>query len=275
MCRKAQLLWRGVSIEVLQHQAGVQSVNARCRIMSHQAPITSRVLGLLHDRPPQLSLLWATPSDNCSLVTSHPCPCTPLAPPPPPGPTVWPTIRTRLFSSFHTRADLINAVMASCHLPTLSDGSFTMRFKGRLHIDGGLLSVLTPPPHAAHTVLVCRSVYVGSDLQGSLCFAHQQCGRAHGTVVSLSLLACMPLPAAAVPHAYSRLHMQLANYPCSLTRPAPHGVMLQAHSSHEAQSPLLSAAASPMLVATISPPVCRVPRLPSCQPSSAGLRAAT
>lgn len=74
---------------------------------------------------------------------------------------VWPTIRTRLFSSFATRADLINAVMASCHLPTLSDGSLTMRFRGRLHIDGGLLSVLTPPPHAAHTVLVCRSVLAG------------------------------------------------------------------------------------------------------------------
>eukprot|EP00878_Enallax_costatus_P031577 GHUV01034536.1.p1 GENE.GHUV01034536.1~~GHUV01034536.1.p1 ORF type:complete len:113 (+),score=22.76 GHUV01034536.1:208-546(+) len=69
---------------------------------------------------------------------------------------VWPAIRTRLFSSFPTRTDLINAMMASCHLPTLSDGSFTVNFNGRLHIDGGLLSVLTPPPGAAHTVHVCR-----------------------------------------------------------------------------------------------------------------------
>ncbi|WIA42761.1 hypothetical protein OEZ86_008703 [Tetradesmus obliquus] len=68
---------------------------------------------------------------------------------------VWPSIRTRLFSSFPTRPDLISAVMASCHLPSLSDGSFTVNFKGRLHIDGGLLSVVTPPPNAAHTVLVC------------------------------------------------------------------------------------------------------------------------
>ena len=69
---------------------------------------------------------------------------------------VWPTIRTRLFSTFQTRADLINAVLASCHLPTLSDGTLTTKFRGQLHIDGGLLSVVTPPPQAAHTVLVCR-----------------------------------------------------------------------------------------------------------------------
>jgi hypothetical protein len=36
------------------------------------------------------------------------------------------------------------------------DGSFTVNFKGRLHIDGGLLSVLTPPPNTAHSVLICR-----------------------------------------------------------------------------------------------------------------------
>lgn len=65
-------------------------------------------------------------------------------------------IQTRLVSSFKSRSDLIRAVLASCHLPTLSDGSLTVKFKGRLHIDGGLLSVVTPPPGAAHTVLVCR-----------------------------------------------------------------------------------------------------------------------
>jgi hypothetical protein len=32
----------------------------------------------------------------------------------------------------------------------------TVSFEGRLHIDGGLLSVLTPPPGAYHSVLVCR-----------------------------------------------------------------------------------------------------------------------
>lgn len=73
---------------------------------------------------------------------------------------VWPAIRTRLFSSFPTRADLINAVMASCHLPTLSDGTFTVNFKNRLHIDGGLLSVLTTPPKATHTVAICRYALV-------------------------------------------------------------------------------------------------------------------
>ncbi len=71
-------------------------------------------------------------------------------------PAVWPTIRTRLVSRYPTRADLIKAVLASCHLPLLSDGTLTVKFKGCLHIDGGLLSVVTPPPHAAHSVLVCR-----------------------------------------------------------------------------------------------------------------------
>jgi hypothetical protein len=75
---------------------------------------------------------------------------------------VWPAVKTHLVSNFPTRQALIDAVMASCHLPTISDGSFTVNFQGRgLHIDGGLLSVLTPPPNAAHTVLVCRCVQGG------------------------------------------------------------------------------------------------------------------
>lgn len=83
-----------------------------------------------------------------------------LLPIPPPSTqlwhAVWPTIRTRLFSSFATRAELITAVLASCHLPTLSDGRLTVPFAGGApHIDGGLLSVITPPPGATHSALVC------------------------------------------------------------------------------------------------------------------------
>jgi hypothetical protein len=69
---------------------------------------------------------------------------------------VWPNIRTRLHSTFPSRADLINAMLASCHLPRLSDGTFTVNFKGKLQLDGGLLSVVTPPPSTHHSVLVCR-----------------------------------------------------------------------------------------------------------------------
>ncbi|KIZ00064.1 hypothetical protein MNEG_7899 [Monoraphidium neglectum] len=68
---------------------------------------------------------------------------------------VWPSVRTMLHYSFGTKDELIDAMLASCHLPSISDGSITVRFKQRPHIDGGLLSVLTPPPDTTHTVNVC------------------------------------------------------------------------------------------------------------------------
>ena len=68
---------------------------------------------------------------------------------------VWPSVRTSLHSRFTSTRDLIEAVMASCHLPAISDGSLTVNFGGRPHIDGGLLSVLTPPPGAEHVVNIC------------------------------------------------------------------------------------------------------------------------
>ena len=38
---------------------------------------------------------------------------------------------------FESRADLVDALLASCHLPLMSDGSLTTRFRGRRVIDGG------------------------------------------------------------------------------------------------------------------------------------------
>ena len=37
---------------------------------------------------------------------------------------------------FESRADLVDALLASCHLPLMSDGSLTARFRGRRVIEG-------------------------------------------------------------------------------------------------------------------------------------------
>lgn len=124
------------------------ALGSGCRLSSVNASdrhplVCSPILSYQSPAHTQLSLQHATDAGAVAApVAAH------LA-------AVWPSIRTRLFSSFPKRSDLIAAVLASCHLPTLSDGSLTVNFHGNLHIDGGLLSVITPPPHASHSVLVC------------------------------------------------------------------------------------------------------------------------
>ena len=45
---------------------------------------------------------------------------------------------TQLISSFRDRHDLIEALMASCHVPLYMDGKFFTRFRNRRAIDGGI-----------------------------------------------------------------------------------------------------------------------------------------
>lgn len=54
--------------------------------------------------------------------------------------TPVPSFGKSRISQFHNREDLINANMASVHLPWFLDGNLTSNFRGEPHIDGSFLS---------------------------------------------------------------------------------------------------------------------------------------
>jgi len=59
---------------------------------------------------------------------------------------VVPVWRPTLVSDFASREDLIEALMASAHIPLYLDGRWAARFRGRLVIDGGATSFVPSPP---------------------------------------------------------------------------------------------------------------------------------
>jgi hypothetical protein len=50
-------------------------------------------------------------------------------------------LHSKRVSRFETREDLLDALVASCHLPFLSNGSLTTQFHGRSVMDGGKLRI--------------------------------------------------------------------------------------------------------------------------------------
>jgi hypothetical protein len=48
-------------------------------------------------------------------------------------------MRCNLVSEFTTKADLISALLTSCHIPYYTSKQFATRFRGDLHLDGGTL----------------------------------------------------------------------------------------------------------------------------------------
>jgi hypothetical protein len=51
-----------------------------------------------------------------------------------------------LLSDFESRADLISALLTSCHIPLWMDGTLARTFRGEAHVDGGLTQFLPLPP---------------------------------------------------------------------------------------------------------------------------------
>jgi len=51
-----------------------------------------------------------------------------------------------LVSDFASRADLISALLTSCHIPLWMDGRLARTFRGEAHLDGGLTQFLPLPP---------------------------------------------------------------------------------------------------------------------------------
>lgn len=66
---------------------------------------------------------------------------------------LFPRPRSLRVSSFHSRTDLIEALMASCHIPGYFNGSITGRFRGRVAMDGGVTELL-PVPVTPHDFLL-------------------------------------------------------------------------------------------------------------------------
>ncbi|KAK9909103.1 hypothetical protein WJX75_007198 [Coccomyxa subellipsoidea] len=50
----------------------------------------------------------------------------------------WPRPQGELISQFHSREDLIEALLTSCHIPWWFQGTLGRDFRGALHFDGGL-----------------------------------------------------------------------------------------------------------------------------------------
>jgi hypothetical protein len=59
---------------------------------------------------------------------------------------VVPVWRPMLVSDFRSREDLIEALMASAHIPLYLDGRWATRFRGQIVIDGGATSFVPSPP---------------------------------------------------------------------------------------------------------------------------------
>lgn len=59
---------------------------------------------------------------------------------------VFPSFQKEVVSHFHSRQDLIEALMASCYIPALTDGSITTSFRGNRVMDGGVLDLCPEPP---------------------------------------------------------------------------------------------------------------------------------
>lgn len=59
----------------------------------------------------------------------------------------WGQLKCKRATHFESRDDLIDALMASCHLPILSNGRLTTSFRGRRVADGGFTDVMPVVQH--------------------------------------------------------------------------------------------------------------------------------
>lgn len=67
---------------------------------------------------------------------------------------VLPYPRHEAISQFHDKADLIEALAASCHIPMYANGAWTTQFRGATYVDGGVTHFVPSPPSQT-VVKVC------------------------------------------------------------------------------------------------------------------------
>jgi hypothetical protein len=68
---------------------------------------------------------------------------------------VVPIWRATMVSNFHSRQDLIDALLTSCHIPWYFDGRWVSKYRGHFCFDGGATNFMPRPPDSDVAVKVC------------------------------------------------------------------------------------------------------------------------
>lgn len=66
-----------------------------------------------------------------------------------------PYARSHLVSEFTSKADVIQALLTSCHIPFYFAGTFARTFRGRYCYDGGVTNFIPVPPDLDYAARVC------------------------------------------------------------------------------------------------------------------------
>ncbi|KAF5830417.1 acyl transferase/acyl hydrolase/lysophospholipase [Dunaliella salina] len=68
---------------------------------------------------------------------------------------VFPVWTPETVSKWNSKDDLVECLVASCHVPVYANGDFMTSFRGRWYMDGGWTGFIPKPPGVHHTVKVC------------------------------------------------------------------------------------------------------------------------
>lgn len=71
-----------------------------------------------------------------------------------PVPQVFPYLQPVQVTSFLKRQDLLSALLASCHIPRISNGALTTLHDTRVVLDGGITDLIPTPLGCAHTLKI-------------------------------------------------------------------------------------------------------------------------
>lgn len=69
-------------------------------------------------------------------------------------PQVFPYLQPVQVTSFPQRGDLLSALLASCHLPRISNGALTTLHDKRVALDGGITDLIPTPLGCTHTLKI-------------------------------------------------------------------------------------------------------------------------
>lgn len=84
----------------------------------------------------------------------------------------FPYARGQVISEFESKADLIQCLLTSCHIPMYFAGSFSRTFRGRLCYDGGVTNFIPVPPPQAPSSYATRVCCFPSKTMGKLVNIH-------------------------------------------------------------------------------------------------------
>jgi len=71
---------------------------------------------------------------------------------------LFPYLQPESVSQFHSKDDLVEALLASCHIPVYASGSWVTKFRGRYYVDGGVANFVPAPPTPTAIKVCCFPV---------------------------------------------------------------------------------------------------------------------